>query len=205
MACVRAQRPDEGQFPGRLWHHPTSPQPTLQGRSGQSGYVRRPCTSTPLCVLADFAFNWSPHDSPLPRNVPGTDTAGCAPWLLCPVAVYTDIEYQQGPWSFHERNRDVTRNCTQGTNPIPGGIPTKKIPFLRTPFLSSIKLTLLRHAVYRAHACLMHDAQKSLWPRTIIATKTKRTLLPRVVVAAVAFLCPLHVFVSERGCFVSER
>ena len=38
------------------------------------------------------------------------------------------------------------------------------------------------------------DAQKSLWPRTIVATRTKRTLLSRVVVAVVAFLCPLFLY-----------
>ena len=37
-------------------------------------------------------------------------------------------------------------------------------------------------------------APKSLWPRTIIATKTKRTFLSRVVVAVVAFLCPLFLY-----------
>ena len=40
----------------------------------------------------------------------------------------------------------------------------------------------------------MLDAQKSLWPQMIIATKTKRTLLSRVVVAVVALLCPLFLY-----------
>ena len=35
---------------------------------------------------------------------------------------------------------------------------------------------------------------KFLWPRTIIATKTKRTLLSRVIVAVVAFLRPLFLY-----------
>ena len=37
-------------------------------------------------------------------------------------------------------------------------------------------------------------ARKSLWPRTTVATKTKKTLLSRVVVAFVAFLCPLFLY-----------
>ena len=37
-------------------------------------------------------------------------------------------------------------------------------------------------------------AWKSLWPRTTVATKTKKTLLSRVVVAFVAFLCPLFLY-----------
>ena len=49
----------------------------------------------------------------------------------------------------------------------------------------------LRH--YLQRACVL-DAQKSLWPRTIVATKTKRTLLSRVVVAVVALLWPLFLY-----------
>ena len=36
-------------------------------------------------------------------------------------------------------------------------------------------------------------APKSLWPQTI-ATKTNKALLSRVVVAIVAFLCPLFLY-----------
>ena len=39
----------------------------------------------------------------------------------------------------------------------------------------------------------MLDAQKSPWPRTIIATKTKNTS-SRVVVAVVACFCPLFLY-----------
>ena len=55
----------------------------------------------------------------------------------------------------------------------------------------SINRLLKAHYLLRVVALV---ARKSLWPRTTVATKTKKTLLSRVVVAFVAFLCPLFLY-----------
>ena len=59
-------------------------------------------------------------------------------------------------------------------------------------FFCGVSSILLKaHYLLRVVALV---ARKSLWPRTTVATKTKKTLLSRVVVAFVAFLCPLFLY-----------